>query len=472
MLKFESQITKHWYVYYDEAGFHLVGQLHLIPVLFDDGNSWRRCFLFTTNLHVPLPESQSKLVRDFYNLRYVPSMVTLVDETGKILCQNPASVAYYGILAEDSRVHSEQTKENPKKQYINLIKELLDNDESLYQEVTRTTDTGVSWKGKLNIPRSIQPDSRKDTWQHVEISRMRDPVSCIRSYIVIQTDVTQQVHQELQIQDMAEREKNLLQEMLPQHILEKLLDKADGIPLNTDHDLNQIHTASGRQVDLDLMQQVDVQELATEHKEVTILFCDVQTFENGDNKNSHYGETLSRLNRVFSAFDDLLQYFGVYKVETVGEKYMAAAGIINTVLHEDGTVQYQVNTIDPQHAKRAFDFACAMLLAVKKLSQEDGIPVNIRIGLHTGPVVSGVVGTKMPRFCLFGDTVNTASRMETTGAYSRIHVSHTTQSLLQDEQWESTGGVQVKGKGIMNTFFLKNDSVDQGENGHMMFFKS
>eukprot|EP01025_Chloroclados_australasicus_P042731 TRINITY_DN45450_c0_g1_i1.p2 TRINITY_DN45450_c0_g1~~TRINITY_DN45450_c0_g1_i1.p2 ORF type:complete len:111 (-),score=18.28 TRINITY_DN45450_c0_g1_i1:424-756(-) len=61
----------------------------------------------------------------------------------------------------------------------------------------------------------------------------------------------------------------------------------------------------------------------------------------------------------------------------------------------------------------------------------------------------------MPRFCLFGDTVNTASRMETTGAYGRIHASHVTQSLLQDLQWECTGGVQVKGKGTMSTYFFE-----------------
>ena len=79
-------------------------------------------------------------------------------------------------------------------------------------------------------------------------------------------------------------------------------------------------------------------------------------------------------------------------------------------------------------------------------------PVLLRIGIHTGPLVSGLVGSKMPKFTLFGDTMNTASRMESNCQPGCIHVSDTFASLLPRERWESTGGVEVKGKGLMNTF--------------------
>ena len=76
-----------------------------------------------------------------------------------------------------------------------------------------------------------------------------------------------------------------------------------------------------------------------------------------------------------------------------------------------------------------------------------GEPVKLRVGIHSGSAMSGVVGTRMPRFCLFGDTVNTASRMESTGEAGAIHVSKAVFDLVPGEEWEPTGGVQVRGGG-------------------------
>lgn len=97
-----------------------------------------------------------------------------------------------------------------------------------------------------------------------------------------------------------------------------------------------------------------------------------------------------------------------YKVETIGDAYMVACG------HEDDT---------PNHALRLLAFAREMLRVAETVTDHEGNPIQLRIGLNSGPAYGGVVGTRCPRYCFFGDTVNTASRMESTGVPSRIQLS-------------------------------------------------
>ncbi|GIL92682.1 hypothetical protein Vretifemale_20191 [Volvox reticuliferus] len=154
---------------------------------------------------------------------------------------------------------------------------------------------------------------------------------------------------------------------------------------------------------------------------------------------------MSFLNDLYTRLDAMLDAFGVYKVETIGDCYMVAGGLMK-VDEETGAVTVRSDDVDPQHAHRTVQFAKALLHAASAVRLPNtGEPVRLRVGIHSGPAMSGVVGTRMPRFCLFGDTINTASRMESTGVPGAIHVSQATRDLTPNEPWEPTGGVEVRG---------------------------
>ncbi|XP_066563688.1 guanylate cyclase soluble subunit beta-2 [Amia ocellicauda] len=180
---------------------------------------------------------------------------------------------------------------------------------------------------------------------------------------------------------------------------------------------------------------------AGEFKECTILFSDVVTFTNicAACEPIHI---VNMLNSMYSKFDRLTNVHDVYKVETIGDAYMVVGGV---PIPADN------------HAERVANFALGMRIASREVTNPvTGHPIQIRVGLHTGPVLAGVVGDKMPRYCLFGDTVNTASRMESHGVPNHIHLSPTSYRALENKGFEITerGEIEVKGKGRMITYFL------------------
>jgi class 3 adenylate cyclase len=173
--------------------------------------------------------------------------------------------------------------------------------------------------------------------------------------------------------------------------------------------------------------------------EATILFCDLVGFTTLSQK-LPADRIIDFLSKIFSAFDALAAEQGVEKIKTIGDAYMVAAGIPE---------------VQEDHAFRIAALALRMLDAVDDIAKATGLKLQARIGIHSGPIVAGVIGTHKFAYDVWGDTVNTASRMESHSQPGRIQVSATTRLALGDRfNFEHRGSIEVKGKGFMETFFL------------------
>ncbi|XP_025163076.1 retinal guanylyl cyclase 2 isoform X2 [Harpegnathos saltator] len=180
-----------------------------------------------------------------------------------------------------------------------------------------------------------------------------------------------------------------------------------------------------------------------EFREVTIYFSDIVGFTTISARSTPF-QVVDLLNDLYTCFDDTINAYTVYKVETIGDAYMVVGGC--PVRIPDHASQVATMALDLLHQSGKF-----------KLKHLPDTPLRLRIGLHTGPCCAGVVGLTMPRYCLFGDTVNTASRMESTGAPWRIHLSQATRDRLTQVggyHIEYRGPTDVKGKGKMPTYWL------------------
>ncbi|XP_065508326.1 guanylyl cyclase C [Caloenas nicobarica] len=180
-------------------------------------------------------------------------------------------------------------------------------------------------------------------------------------------------------------------------------------------------------------------------EEVTIYFSDIVGFTTLC-KYSTPMEVVDMLNDIYKNFDHILDHHDVYKVETIGDAYMVVSGLPNRNGNRHA-VDISMMALDILSFMGSFE-----------LRHLPGLPVWIRIGIHSGPCAAGVVGIKMPRYCLFGDTVNTASRMESTGLPLRIHVSGSTINILKRTdcqfQYEVRGETYLKGRGTEITYWL------------------
>jgi class 3 adenylate cyclase len=184
--------------------------------------------------------------------------------------------------------------------------------------------------------------------------------------------------------------------------------------------------------------------IADNFADVTVLFADLVDFTKLSARISPK-ELVSLLNEIFSTFDQLADCYGLEKIKTVGDAYLVVGGLPMP---------------RPDHAEAIAEMALEMQQAVAHLSAALGETFNIRIGINTGPVVAGVIGAKKFSYDLWGDTVNTASRMESHGLAGHIQVTPATYERLQAQyEFEERGCIPIKGKGEIQTYLLTGRKV-------------
>ena len=218
-----------------------------------------------------------------------------------------------------------------------------------------------------------------------------------------------------QLEEAQEKAERLLLNILPHSIAERLKEGEHGI--------------------------------ADSFPEVTVLFADLVGFTTFS-ANSLPSEVVTVLNEVFSAFDRLAGRHGLEKIKTIGDAYMAVCGL--PLPRSD-------------HADAAAGMALDMQEEIQRFNQRHQTSLQMRIGLNTGPVIAGIIGTKKFIYDLWGDTVNTASRMESQGKPGSIQVTQATFERLQNRfALEPRGSVEIKGRGTMNAYWLVGRSTLPG----------
>ena len=185
--------------------------------------------------------------------------------------------------------------------------------------------------------------------------------------------------------------------------------------------------------------------IADEVHDVSLLFADLVGFTALSTRVDPRG-LLDLLERIFSEFDRLTVSYELEKVKTIGDAYMAVGGAL---------------ACTHAHLNQCARLAIAMLRAVERIGAETGHALAIRIGIHAGPAIAGVIGTNRLSYDLWGETVNFASRLESSGLPGRIHVSAAVAQRLQGAfHLQPRGSVRLKGLGDQRTFFLLGDASD------------
>ncbi|MCI0393476.1 MAG: response regulator [Chloroflexi bacterium] len=181
------------------------------------------------------------------------------------------------------------------------------------------------------------------------------------------------------------------------------------------------------------------QVVADLFSDVTVMFADIVNFTPLSTIISA-PQLVATLNDIFSTFDNLAEQYGLEKIKTIGDEYMVVGGL---------------PTPRPDHAEAVADMALAIQEIISSFRRDGDEPFQMRIGIATGPVIAGVIGVKKFAYDLWGDTVNTASRMETHGLPGTIQVPALTYERLQDRYlFQPRGPIEVKGKGSVATYLL------------------
>ncbi|KAF5838421.1 hypothetical protein DUNSADRAFT_2889 [Dunaliella salina] len=297
---------------------------------------------------------------------------------------------------------------------------LPDTPGSVHPPILETERRGTaSWENSPDGTRtSVSMDGLELHSFDIAVSQLKPNERERSPLLVLISSSSEHVQVQAVLSTLAESQLALLSSIMPQHAIQFLaLESLEAVPKF-------------------------IAQLARAHTGVTLLFMDIVNF------------TSMSKNVEPESNNGLTDIYGVHKVETAGDCYIVSGGIMSP-RHSTKEFGLVVEDQDPvDSAKRVMEFAKAALEAAQQVRMPDTQePVRVRVGMHTGNVVSGLIGSKLPKFSIFGDAMNTASRMLSTGVPGRIHVSDATHRLLShSEWWESTGGAEVKGKGRMQTY--------------------
>ncbi|MCA1903698.1 MAG: response regulator [Cyanobacteria bacterium KgW148] len=222
-------------------------------------------------------------------------------------------------------------------------------------------------------------------------------------------DITERVRAEAALKEEKEKSERLLLNILPASIADQLKEGATTI--------------------------------ADAYPDASVLFADIVSFSDWVNHKTPY-EIVSLLNDIFSRFDTLVEKYQLEKIKTIGDEYMAVGGL---------------PVAQSNHLRSAALLGLEMLSTIAQFKDDRGQSLTLRLGLHTGPVVAGVIGTKKFAYDLWGETVNLASRMQSQGAPGKIQVTEAVYTNLkehQEFQFEYRGNIGIKGYGTMATYWL------------------
>lgn len=284
-----------------------------------------------------------------------------------------------------------------------------------YSHIQRVLETGKTLNVEYSLPLEpesgllpssnspLNPESTELVWFAATVSPM--PNNCV-IWVARNTTERRRVLDALRVEQ--QKSERLLQNILPRSIAERLKQAPHSI--------------------------------AERFDQATIMFADIVDFTGFSAKISP-SELVDHLNEIFSAFDGLAQKHDLEKIKTIGDSYMVVGGL---------------PTPKDDHVKAIAEMALDMQREIRRFQRYDGQPFRLRIGVNTGPVVAGVIGTRKFIYDLWGDAVNVASRMESHGEAGKIQVTQATYNLLKDEYlFEERGLIDVKGIGRMVTYWLK-----------------
>lgn len=196
---------------------------------------------------------------------------------------------------------------------------------------------------------------------------------------------------------------------------------------------------------------------------VCVMFASVPQFKefySESSANRDGLECLRFLNEIISDFDELLskpKFCSVEKIKTIGSTYMAAAGLTNTPV-EDETKKVEMSY---SHVRSMVEFAIALMAKLELINTHSFNSFKLRIGINHGPVIAGVIGAHKPQYDIWGNTVNVASRMDSTGLLDKIQVTEETSQMVESVGYTVTlrGVIDVKGKGKLTTYFVNTDQL-------------